>query len=177
MYGVTSARNRLNLDLIIQNWDDLLRVAGSLKLGIVSASEIMRTLQGGQNPSTLSKAIGELGRIAKTLYLLAYIDDEAYRRRILTQLNRGESRHSGETFPLKVQTYQYVRTLSVFFARFSTAREDAQFEFRDWGAFLIKALLCLGSSLSGRFRSIATQRRPSTPLTPGNQSGLVSAQY
>ena len=29
----------------------------------------------------------------KTLYLLAYIDDEAYRRRILVQLNRGEGRH------------------------------------------------------------------------------------
>ena len=28
-----------------------------------------------------------------TLYLLNYLDDEAYRRRILTQLNRGESRH------------------------------------------------------------------------------------
>jgi hypothetical protein len=27
------------------------------------------------------------------LYLLAYIDDESYRRRVLTQLNRGESRH------------------------------------------------------------------------------------
>ena len=27
------------------------------------------------------------------LYLLAYVDDEAYRRRILTQLNRGEGRH------------------------------------------------------------------------------------
>jgi hypothetical protein len=26
--------------------------------------------------------------------MLAYIDDESYRRRILTQLNRGESRHS-----------------------------------------------------------------------------------
>ena len=35
-----------------------------------------------------------MGRIPKTLYLLAYIDDESYRRRILTQLNRGESRHS-----------------------------------------------------------------------------------
>jgi hypothetical protein len=34
----------------------------------------------------------ELGRIAKTLYLLAYIDDETYRRRVLTQLNRGEDR-------------------------------------------------------------------------------------
>lgn len=31
--------------------------------------------------------------MAKTLYLLNYVDDEAYRRRILTQLNRGESRH------------------------------------------------------------------------------------
>ena len=47
----------------------------------------------GRRPSTLGRAIGELGRVAKTLYLLNYLDDEAYRRRILTQLNRGESRH------------------------------------------------------------------------------------
>lgn len=37
--------------------------------------------------------MAEVGRIAKTLYLLNYIGDEAYRRRILTQLNRGEGRH------------------------------------------------------------------------------------
>jgi TnpA family transposase len=42
----------------------------------------------------LARAIGELGRIPKTLHLLAYIDDENFRRRILTQLNRGEGRHS-----------------------------------------------------------------------------------
>jgi TnpA family transposase len=30
----------------------------------------------------------EVGRVNKTLYLLNYIDDEDYRRRILTQLNR-----------------------------------------------------------------------------------------
>lgn len=35
-----------------------------------------------------------MGRINKTLYLLNYIDDEDYRRRIMTQLNRGESRHA-----------------------------------------------------------------------------------
>ena len=63
-----------------------MRVAGSLKLGTVSASDLMRTLQGGKNQSTLSKAIAEVGRIAKTLYLLNYIDDEAYRRRILTYI-------------------------------------------------------------------------------------------
>lgn len=95
-YGVLDslARARVKTDLIEDSWDDLLRVAGSLKLGTVSASEIMRVLQRGNKPSTLGKAIGELGRIAKTLYLLNYVDDEAYRRRILTQLNRGEVRHS-----------------------------------------------------------------------------------
>jgi TnpA family transposase len=39
-------------------------------------------------------ALSDLGRIPKTIYLLNYIDDQVYRRRILTQLNRGEGRHS-----------------------------------------------------------------------------------
>ena len=39
-------------------------------------------------------ALGELGRLAKILYLLDYYDDEHYRRRILNQLTRGERRHS-----------------------------------------------------------------------------------
>ncbi len=95
-YGALNgiARHRVNTDLIAQNWDDLLRVAGSLKLGTVSASEFMRTLQGSSRPSALARAITEVGRVAKTAYLLAYLHDEAYRRRILTQLNRGEGRHS-----------------------------------------------------------------------------------
>ena len=80
--------------LITQNWEDMLRVAGSLKLGTVDIAELMLTLQSGRRPSTLARAIGEVGRIAKSLILLSYIDDEAYRRRILIQLNKGESRHS-----------------------------------------------------------------------------------
>lgn len=55
------ARQRVNTSLIADNWDDLLRLAGSLKLGTVSASELMRTLLGGKTPTTLSKAITELG--------------------------------------------------------------------------------------------------------------------
>jgi len=45
-------------------------------------------------PPPPGRAIAELGRIVKTLYLLAYLDDEPYRRRILTQLNRIEARHA-----------------------------------------------------------------------------------
>jgi len=88
------ARHHINTDLIAAHWDDLLRVAGSLATGTVRASELLRVLQGGGRPTPLGRAVAELGRITKTLYLLAYLDDETYRRRILTQLNRTESRHS-----------------------------------------------------------------------------------
>lgn len=95
-YGVLNdlARGRVNTQRIEQHWDDLLRVAGSLKLGTVQASELIRTLLKSERPSSLAKAIIEAGRINKTVYLLNYLDDEDYRRRILTQLNRGEGRHA-----------------------------------------------------------------------------------
>jgi TnpA family transposase len=95
-YGVLNpiARARVNTKLIARNWEDLLRVAGSLHQGTVSASELLRSLLRSRRPSTLARALAALGRIPKTLYMLAYVDDENYRRRILTQLNRGEGRHS-----------------------------------------------------------------------------------
>jgi TnpA family transposase len=87
------ARHRARTDRIKKHWDDMLRIAGSLKLGTVQASELVRSLLKSERPSTLAQAVIDLGRINKTLYLLNYIDDEDYRRRILTQLNRGEGRH------------------------------------------------------------------------------------
>ncbi len=87
------ARQRIRTDLIAQHWDDLLRMAGSLQTGTVSASEMMRTLQSDGRYSALGRAAAEYGRIAKTLYLLEYIDDAGYRRRVLVQLNRQEERH------------------------------------------------------------------------------------
>ncbi len=87
------ARHRINTNLITSNWDDILRVAGSLKVGTVHASTLIQALQHGGRPTTLARAIAELGRIAKTLHLLSYIDDDHYRRRIQIQLNRGEGRH------------------------------------------------------------------------------------
>ncbi len=88
------ARQRINLDLIAQNWDDLLRLAGSLKLGRVPATGIMRTLQVGDRPTRLAQALAEYGRIDKTLHSLTYLDDKDKRRSTLLQLNRGEGRHA-----------------------------------------------------------------------------------
>ncbi len=68
-YGVLNgiARQKVNTSFIENYWDDMLRVAGSLKLGTVSASEIMRTLYRGDKPSVLGRAIGELGRVFSLL--------------------------------------------------------------------------------------------------------------
>jgi TnpA family transposase len=55
-YGVLNglARHRVNTDLIARNWDDLLRVAGSLARGTISASELIGSLLRSSRPSTLT---------------------------------------------------------------------------------------------------------------------------
>ncbi len=95
-YGIlnSTARQCIKIELISRHWDDLLRLAGSLKLGRISPTSIMRTLHVGDRPTRLAQALAEFGRIEKTLHTLSYIDDEDKRRSILIQLNRGESRHS-----------------------------------------------------------------------------------
>ncbi|MGH8141515.1 MAG: Tn3 family transposase [Steroidobacteraceae bacterium] len=87
------SRHRANPARIAENWDDMLRLAGSLKLGRVRATGIMRTLQVGERATRLAQGIAELGRIDKTLHTLTFIDDPAKRRSTLVQLNRGEGRH------------------------------------------------------------------------------------
>ena len=67
------ARHRVHPERVVQNWNDMLRVAGSLKLGTVTASRLIRTLQRDGRPTTLGRAIGEYGRIYKTIYLLNYL--------------------------------------------------------------------------------------------------------
>jgi hypothetical protein len=87
------AWGRINISLIREHWPDLIRLAGSLKLGHLKAAGVMRMLKVKDLPTTLAKALSELGRIIKTLHILRYIDDRPFRRRILFQLNRQELRH------------------------------------------------------------------------------------
>jgi TnpA family transposase len=85
------ARHRVNTNLIKENWDDMLRLDGSLKLGVVQATSMMRMLRIDDRPTKLAQAVAELGWIEKTIDSLTYIDGEFKRRRTLTQVNRGEN--------------------------------------------------------------------------------------
>ena len=87
-YGALNqlARHRLNPSLIAERYDDLLRVAGSLLQRHTTGSQLMRALRSHtRHLSTLAHAIAQVGRVAKTIHLLDYCNDETLRRRILAQ--------------------------------------------------------------------------------------------
>ena len=83
---------------VVDHWDDLLRVAGSLKRGHVTASLLIGKLQANSRRNALTRALQEYGRVAKTLFVLRYLGSEAYRRRIGVQLNKGEALHALRRF-------------------------------------------------------------------------------
>ena len=83
---------------LLDNWDELLRVAGSLKLGWVTASLLISKLQAGARENVLSRALRDLGRLVKTQFILRGIENPDYRRRIHRQLNKGEALHALRRF-------------------------------------------------------------------------------
>jgi TnpA family transposase len=93
-------KGRINRKLIQENWDDMVRVVGSIKRGWVSASLFMSKLQSFSEPNRLFEAFQEYGRLVKTIFILRYLNSEDYQRRIKTQLNKGESMHSLRRFIL-----------------------------------------------------------------------------
>jgi len=85
---------KVDLDLIAQQWDSLVRIAASLKNRIVSAHVVAKRLINLGTTNPLAKALTQLGRLVKTTYLLRYLDDETIRRVVELMLNRGEGRQN-----------------------------------------------------------------------------------
>jgi TnpA family transposase len=91
-------KGKINTDSILNRWDDLLRVVGSLKLGWVTSSLFIGKLQSFPQQNNLLVALQEYGRLVKTNFILRYLNSEDYRRRINTQLNKGEKLHDLRRF-------------------------------------------------------------------------------
>lgn len=84
----------INQERILTHWDEMLRLAGSLKTGRVTASLIVQKLQAYPRQHPLTRALQEYGRLIKTIHILRWYADETNRRRINRQLNKGEALHS-----------------------------------------------------------------------------------
>jgi len=94
-YGplAAAARGRIDLGRVRQHWPDLVRIVASIHTGAVSAHDVIRMLAANGKPTQLGDALAHYGRVFKTLHVLAYVDDETYRRDIKGIRNLQEGRH------------------------------------------------------------------------------------
>ena len=86
-------KGRINQQRVLDWWDEMLRVAGSMKLGHVTASLLLQKLQAYPQKNALAQALQEYGRLIRTLHVLRWYANRDDRRRVMRQLNKGESLH------------------------------------------------------------------------------------
>jgi TnpA family transposase len=84
----------INTRAIRENWDDVLRLMASIYTGVVPASRVLSKLNAYHVETGLYKALREIGRIAKTSFLLDYFTQRPVRRRVQRGLNLQESIHA-----------------------------------------------------------------------------------
>jgi TnpA family transposase len=84
----------LNIKLMEQQFDEVMRLTASIKQGTVTASLILRKLAAYPRQNSLATALREYGRLERTLFTLKWLRDPALRRRVTGGLNKGEARNA-----------------------------------------------------------------------------------
>jgi TnpA family transposase len=80
--------------LITAQWEEVLRLAASIRHGTVTASLIIRMLASYPRQNSLHAALREVGRIERTLFMLEWMQDHELRKRVQVGLNKGEARNA-----------------------------------------------------------------------------------
>lgn len=88
-----AARGKISLEKIARHWPDILRIICSIHTRTVCAHDVIRMLQRDGRPTQLGEAFAMYGRIFKTLHVLTFVDDPAYRREMKAMRNLNEGRH------------------------------------------------------------------------------------
>ena len=121
--------------LIRDHWEEILRLAASIKQGTVSASLMLRKLGAYPRQNGLAVALRELGRIERTLFTLEWLQNTELRRRVQIGLNKGEAKNA--------------LARAVFFNRLGEIR-DRSFEnqrYRASGLTLVVAAIILWNTV------------------------------
>jgi TnpA family transposase len=144
----------LNIKHVRAHWDEILRLAASIKQGTVTASLMLRKLGSYPRQNGLAVALRELGRIERTLFILDWLQNVELRRRVHAGLNKGEARNA--------------LARAVFFNRLGEIR-DRSFEqqrYRASGLNLVTAAIVLWNTV---YLDQATQalRETGKPINDG----------
>jgi TnpA family transposase len=126
---------KLNIKHVRAHWDEILRLATSIKQGTVTASLMLRKLGSYPRQNGLAIALRELGRIERTLFILDWLQSVELRRRVHAGLNKGEARNA--------------LARAVFFYRLGEIR-DRSFEqqrYRASGLNLVTAAIVLWNTV------------------------------
>ena len=140
----------LNLKSIRVHWNEILRLATSIKQGTVTASLMLHKLGSYPRQNGLAIALRELGRIERTLFILDWLQSVELRRRVNAGLNKGEARNA--------------LARAVFFYRLGELR-DRSFEqqrYRASGLNLVTAAIVLWNTVYLERATRALQRREPT---------------
>jgi TnpA family transposase len=90
----------INWDLIRQQYDEMVKFATALRLGTADADTILRRFTRNNIQHPTYKALAELGRAIKTIFLCRYLCSEALRREVQEGLNVIENWNSANSFIL-----------------------------------------------------------------------------
>lgn len=90
----------INWELIRQQYDEMVKYATALRLGMADADTILRRFTRNNVQHPTYKALTELGRALKTLFLCRYLRSEALRREVQEGLNVIENWNSANSFIL-----------------------------------------------------------------------------
>jgi len=84
----------IDIEPVTAHWDELLRLATSIRTGATTSSAILKKLSAYPRQNGLAKALREVGRIERTLFTLDWIKNPDLRRRAHLGLNKGEARNA-----------------------------------------------------------------------------------
>ena len=88
----------INWELIRQQYDEMVKYATALKLGTAQAESILARFTRNNVQHPTYKALAELGKAIKTIFLCQYLHDESLRQEIHAGLNVVENWNSANSF-------------------------------------------------------------------------------
>jgi TnpA family transposase len=84
----------INVEHIKAHWEELVRMAVSIRSGTSTASAMLKRLSAYPRQNGLAVALREIGRIERSLFTMDWLKSPELRRRAHAGLNKGEARNA-----------------------------------------------------------------------------------
>lgn len=92
-YPTLKFTGTVNIDYLKKYADEMTRVAASLKIGSVTPSTLISKLQAYPKQNNLMYVLQTYGQLVKTIFICKYLLEKPMRKKINSQLNKGEQLH------------------------------------------------------------------------------------